>query len=460
MSKYTWEKQDNGRWTLKNYAVFTVCSKGDEHYDEEFLKDDAEYTQLRQEFSGYCDPVHIRHTNKKGEPVIESRFARMGPRRVQKVPVNTTEKLGSVCDLYDISDDMKNRMEAGELGSRSVEINVDPTAEGKWKGKKFIRSLAILGSTKPFLKLPERSEPELANIHFSEHKPDGGQWITFGEFDQTYDNGAYPMNYQNKPGNPMSQNSTGQQPPMENNQSGEGQIMQMLHMIAAMLRQLVPGGGMGGMGVMQQPPQMGMQHMQEQPKAEEPKTEEPENEEEVKEAEAPKVVDDTKLSESSETMDEKVKFYAEKMKLEIERRKFEEEKQQQTQKISDAEFVDAKLSEGYIFERADALEAISAIGRDAWTNNVLSLLSPAPIEDRLGAGQNAYFSESKAVEPKADSDKFQELVNANNWTEDEIISARGHYDQAEKYFSEHKKYPFSGPVEDYVKFQVAQDARV
>jgi hypothetical protein len=478
--RYNWSQQPNGRWTLKSLSVFATCKKKGREYGDEFLKKDAEAANNEEKISGYCAPVHFKHTDKNGEPVTEYRIGRMSNRRIFEVPVGKDIKPGTVVDILDVSANTKDLLEQGVLGPRSVEISPD-----RESGLRRIRSLAFLGATVPFHRLAERSEAEPENYKFSAELPDGTEWVKFENLDPSYDSmtnsGANNMN-------PIDMG--GQRPPMENG-AGEGQIMAVLNQIiqsqqaqTQAIAQIAVAMATQSAAPAAAPPAAAPPAEEAPPMEEEaPKEEEaPPMGEEAPKEEAPPMANGngngnmngngngnmngngngdkppfekpggfTRMSEEINEMDDKIRDQL--IEAHAARAKAEASAATSIEKLSDDsvdvdQFLELQLSKGMAFDRAVEKKAIGAIGFDAWKKHVFVHFSEAPLESTQP--NSTRFSDPVATTVKTN---FSDIPEALRGTKNADV-ARKHGQEYDLYVEEHGIPPCEGSRDDYIQFCV------
>lgn len=180
---YAAERGPSGKWTVRDVPIFA------EHVREDFgsepiiidaawLRAALAMSRVRRDRDGYLAPLHIRHhscLNGDGD-VAAAGFIQ--PTRVGTMPVEGRPRAVLFADLVAVPDAIYQRIRAGELPYRSVEIlNINEPPE--------ISSLALMDHDVPYFRLPlltiGNETNSLAACKLSlprKHRPNGrpGAW--------------------------------------------------------------------------------------------------------------------------------------------------------------------------------------------------------------------------------------------------------------------------------------------
>lgn len=150
---YKWSKQENGLWTLHDYAVFAATERKGHKFDEAWIK--SEVARLNEEERlGFRPLVHRPHS-KKGEHSADPHIAKAARARAALVPSNGKKSQpGIVTDWIDITDEDREAFNAGRFPNRSIEAW--PTPDGRFE----IRSIAAQVMV-PDRRLRQASEPAI-----------------------------------------------------------------------------------------------------------------------------------------------------------------------------------------------------------------------------------------------------------------------------------------------------------
>jgi hypothetical protein len=145
---YQSEQDSDGTWTVRDVPIFAEISipTGRDKaklIDETWLKQ-ALATSGAKAKSGYLAPLHIGHHGCFGGEVPDA--GKILPVRVAASDYNGEKRAVLYADLVEIPDDIYQRMAAGRLPYRSVEINDIDEPE--------ISSLALMQSSAPQFQFP------------------------------------------------------------------------------------------------------------------------------------------------------------------------------------------------------------------------------------------------------------------------------------------------------------------
>lgn len=144
---YEATKHANGKYTIHNVTIFTQLPKGEKGNKKvigrEWMQEAVEKSDLRYQQNKFLAPVHVHHHGGLIDDTSEA-----GKLRLTKVDdiMYEGEKLPAIfADLININADVFDRIKAGELTYRSVEVY-------DWDNPE-INSLALLDTEVPFFRL-------------------------------------------------------------------------------------------------------------------------------------------------------------------------------------------------------------------------------------------------------------------------------------------------------------------
>lgn len=175
-------EQPNGKFSLKNVPIFKCLTRDNINYDEKACE---EIVKAQQEFkkSGYLPRLHIGHNNDENEkPAVGFLDNYRFDKDLKMI----------FADFIDVVKEIADSIKQNLFPGRSVEINAE---------KNEINSVALLGGSAPYIKLPDLrfkeiffKETIMKNKKFDESEPGIKKPDTVVE---TKDEGAEDEGYTN-----------------------------------------------------------------------------------------------------------------------------------------------------------------------------------------------------------------------------------------------------------------------
>lgn len=166
---------EDGTWTIKNVPIFAEVPKGERNNDEPIGKPwmlRAIEKAKERKSEGYTPPLHVHH---HGTEKNTSRAGTFKLRRVGTIKHDGKKVTALFADLTKVPDFEFQRIKAGELPYRSVEVF-------NWDEPE-INSLALLDDEVPFFRFPNLNVREAAAdpslFPNSHHLPQGSPALGF-----------------------------------------------------------------------------------------------------------------------------------------------------------------------------------------------------------------------------------------------------------------------------------------